>query len=279
MWICTESDSNVDSQSVFFGTNRLVVKKKSAGVYALDELSVLENLILSLGYRHEWVGYDLLQETPRLEDKTKDHEPAYSLSLDYLFGKKSSAFVSAKRSFRFPVSDELIQFYPTFQVNPSIQPQTGYHYEGGVRHAFTDQIEANVTLFWIDQQDEIFFNPAHFRNENYPKTRRQGIEVGVKARPLPWLSLWGNYSYIKPTLRQGSFSGNDIPGVPRNKASAGTNFDMGKGFLFDARVTYVGSRYLISDFGNQVRPDGCIFHLRHKTHLFLERVKSLCRNQ
>ncbi|MEI9475614.1 MAG: TonB-dependent receptor [Deltaproteobacteria bacterium] len=252
-----QSDSNVDSQSVFFGANRLVVKKKSAGVYALDELSVLENLILSLGYRHEWVHYDLLQGTPQSEDKTKDHEPAYSLSLDYLFWKKSSVFISAKRSFRFPVSDELIQFYPTFQVNPSIQPQTGYHYEAGVRHAFSDHIEANLTFFWIDQKDEIFFNPATFSNENYPKTRRQGLEAGVNVRPLPWFSVWGNYSFIKPILRAGSFSGNDIPGVPRNKASAGTNIDMGKGFLFDARVTYVGPRYLISDFGNKLdRMDG-----------------------
>jgi len=65
----------------------------------------------------------------RAEDETKDNEPAYSASLSYLFAKNSSAFVSAKRSFRFPVSDELIQFFPTFQVNPSIKPQTGYHYE------------------------------------------------------------------------------------------------------------------------------------------------------
>jgi iron complex outermembrane receptor protein len=251
------SDLNADSQSAFAGANRLEVKKKSAGVYALDELSVLENLILSLGYRHEWVDYDLLQGTPRAEDKTKDNEPAYSASLSYLYGKKSSAFVSAKRSFRFPVSDELIQFFPTFQINPSIQPQTGYHYEAGVRHAFSDTVEANMTLFWIDMKDEIFFNPATFSNENYPETRRQGAEVGLNVRPLPWLSTWGNYSYIKPVLRGGSFSGNDIPGVPRNKGSAGSKIDIGKGFLFDARVTYVGRRYLISDFGNTVdRMDG-----------------------
>ena len=42
-----------------------------------------------------------------------------------------------------------------------MKPQTGYHYEAGVRHAFTDQIEANLTLFWIDLHDEIFFNPCH----------------------------------------------------------------------------------------------------------------------
>jgi iron complex outermembrane receptor protein len=251
------SDQNADSQSAFAGANRLAVEKKSVGVYALDEFSVLENLILSLGYRHEWVKYDLLQETPRAEDETKDNEPAYSASLSYLFAKNSSAFVSAKRSFRFPVSDELIRFFPTFQVNPSIKPQTGYHYEAGVRHAFTDDVQANMTFFWIDTKDEIFFNPVTFENTNYPDTRRQGMETGLNVRPLPWLTAWGNYTYIIPVLRGGDFSGKDIPGVSRYKGSVGAQADMGKGFLLDARLTYVGSRYLISDFSNQVdRMDG-----------------------
>ncbi len=161
------------------------VTKESTGLYLLDEVSLLKNLILSLGFREEWVTYDLFQDVPRAKDKNQESEPAWNVGLDYLFDKKSSVFLSAKRSFRFPVTDELIQFFPIFQVNPNMKPQTGYHYEAGVRHAFTDQIEANLTLFWIDTQDEIFFNPVTFTNENFPKTRRQGIEVGGKGEAFP----------------------------------------------------------------------------------------------
>jgi len=60
------------------------------------------------------------------------------------------------------------------RANPDLKPQSGYHYEVGARHAFTDQIEASLTLFWIDLRNEIFYNPITFANENYPKTRRQG---------------------------------------------------------------------------------------------------------
>ena len=251
------SDSAVDSESAFFGPNRLEVTKESIGLYALDEFSILQNLILSLGFRNEWVTFDLFQETPRAKDKARDHEPAYNLSLDYLFGKKSSAFLSFKRSFRFPVSDELIQFFPTFQVNPQIRPQTGYHYEAGIRHAFTDQIEGNLTLFWVDLRNEIFFNPLTYSNGNLPKTRRQGVEVGVKARPLSWLTVWANYAYIRPFIRGDQFSGNEIPGVPRHKGSVGTDFDLGRGFLLNARANVFGSRLFISDFANKVeRLDG-----------------------
>ena len=247
-----DSNSTVFSESTFFGSNKLEVTKRSTGVYFLDEISLLKNLIASLGYREEWVTYDLSQDVPRAKDKKKDREPAWNIGVDYLFDKKSSVFLSAKRSFRFPVSDELIQFFPVFQVNPNINPQTGYHYEAGVRHAFTDQIEVNLTLFWIDLKDEIFFNPVTFTNENFPKTRRQGVEVGAKVRPFEWLSLWGNYSYIKPILREEPFSGNDIPGVPRHKGSVGTDIQIWNGFSINARSNFFGSRFFISDWNNKV---------------------------
>lgn len=246
-----DSNSTVFSESTFFGSNKLEVTKKSTGLYLLDEFSLLSNMILSLGYRHEWVTFDLFQEVPWARDKTKEDEPAWNIGLDYLFSKKSSAFLSVKRSFRFPVSDELIQFFPVFQVNPTMKPQTGYHYEAGVRHAFTDQIEASLTLFWIDMTDEIFFNPATFANENFPKTRRQGIEAGARVKPFQWLFLWGNYAYIKPTLQHEPYSGSDIPGVPRHKGSVGADLLLGKGFLFNTRANFSGPRFLISDWANR----------------------------
>jgi iron complex outermembrane receptor protein len=253
-----DSESTVFSESAF-GPNRLEVEKISKGAYLLDEFSILSNLILSLGYRMEWVTFDLSQDVPAAKDETRDREPAWNIGLDYLFDKKSSAFLSIKRSFRFPVSDELIQFFPVFQVNPNITPQVGYHYEAGVRHSFTDQIEGNLTLFWIDMEDEIFFNPVTFTNENFPKTRRQGIEVGTTITPVSWLRVWANYAFTKPTLRREPFSGNDIPAVPRHKGSVGGEINFGKGFLFNTRANIVGSNYLISDFANQFeRLDGYV---------------------
>jgi iron complex outermembrane receptor protein len=267
-----DSDSDNFSESAF-GANHSEIKKRSFGLYGLDEFSVLENLILSLGYRHEWVTYHLFQESPFLKDEVRDGKPAWNVALDYLFGKKSSAFFSIKRSFRFPASDELVQFVfipPNLEarVNPDMKPQVGYHYELGLRYAFTEQFEANLTLFWADLKNEIFFNPQTFTNENFPETRRQGIEIGARGRPLPWLSLWGNYSYVKPTLRSEpssdtyfslfppftpiSIKGNDIPGVPRHKGSFGVDIDFPKGFLFNIRNNIVGARYFISDWSNQV---------------------------
>jgi iron complex outermembrane recepter protein len=256
-----KSDSVIFSNSAFSDPpqNQSEVTKKSTGVYLLDELSILENFILSLGYRHEWVTFDLSQETPDSKDKSRDNKAAWNAGLDYFYDKKSSVFLSVKRSFRFPVTDELIEFIfdpinffqvTEVRVNPAIKTQTGLHYEAGIRHAFTDRVEGNVTFFRNDTEDEIFFNPVTFRNENYPETRRQGVEAGATFRPFQRLSLWGNYSYIRPRLRKGFFSGNDIPFVPSHKAAAGADIHLGRGFLFNTRFNFVGSRHLISDFEN-----------------------------
>jgi iron complex outermembrane receptor protein len=240
--------------------NHLEVKKRSTGTYILDEFSILDKLILSLGYRQEWVIFNISQDVPKSKDISRNSEPAWNAGLNFLFGKNSSAFLSYKRSFRFPVSDELIQYildpmtYTVIEVraNPALKPQSGNHYEAGIRHAFTDQIEASLTLFWVDLRNEIFYNPVTFANENYPKTRREGVEVGVRTKPLPWLVVWGNCRYMKASLRGETFSGNDIPGVPRHKGSIGTEVDFGRGFQLSSKATIVASRHFISDWANQV---------------------------
>ncbi len=261
------SDSKVDSESFFFGATTydgIAVTKKSFGLYLYDEFSILENLILSLGGRWEWTTYDVSQDLSGVDDRKRESEPAWNVGLNYLWGDRSSLFLSVKRSFRFPVSDEFIQyifppptFQPTIQINQAIKPQIGYHYEAGIRHTFHDRLEANLTFFWMDLRNELFYNPLTFSNENYSKTRRRGIEVGFKAKPLPWLDVLGNYSYVYPDLRSDGFSGKDIPGVPRHKGSIGADIHAGKGFLFNARANFVGPRHFISDWGNQVgRLDG-----------------------
>ncbi len=261
------SDSKVDSESFFFGATTfdgIEVTKKSFGLYLLDEFSLLDTLILSLGGRWEWVTYDVSQDLSGVDDRKRDSEPAWNVGLTYLFGKGASAFLSVKRSFRFPVSDELIQyvfppptFQPTIQINAGMKPQTGYHYEAGLRYALNEWIDGNLSLFWIELRDEIFYNPLSFSNENYPKTRRQGVEVSLKTRPLPWLHLSGNYGYVRPILKGDGFSGKEIPGVARHKGSLGIDIDAGKGLLFNGRANFVGPRRFISDWGNQVgRLDG-----------------------
>ena len=164
-------------------------------------------------------------------------------------------------------------FPPPGLVNRTLRPQTARHYEAGIRHYFIPEVNAGLTLFWIDLHHEIYFNPLGSSvyttlfgiNSNYNKTRRQGLEfsfgVSIPESVLALLGKTGipenftifcNYTYTKATFREGSFIGtdpftgglallsyeyNDIPLVPRHKASLGFDTTIWRGINFAATVS------------------------------------------
>ena len=236
------------------------VERDSRGFYVNDELSLLENLVVSAGARHERVSYDIKKQDltgflSPLDDTATERENAYSLGLTLLYGEGSSTFLRFNRSLRFPLVDELVVtdfLAGEIGVNPDLKPQTGNHYEVGVRHYVTPDIQARVTLFRAEIEDEIFLNRfPSFSNENHPETLHQGVEVGTLADLLKNLTLYGNYTYTKATFEKDPYKDNDIPAVPKQKANLGFRiYDFVPDLVFSADYNYVGSSYAISDQAN-----------------------------
>lgn len=235
-------------------------ERDSYGFYFNNEFSVLENLILSIGARHEQIQYDLTQEN--LTGTVTERENAYSAGLTFLYGEKSSVFARVNRSLRFPLTDELVEFVEIapftyqLQLNSDLKPQTGEHYEVGVRHHFTPDFQGSVTMFRTEIEDEIFLDKINFppfgSNVNHPETLRQGVEIGSKARLFRKLTVFGNYTFTKATFEEDPFKDNDIPAVPRDRANLGFRIhDLVPGLIFSADYNYVGSSYAISDQANK----------------------------
>jgi len=243
------------------------VQKDSIGLYVNDELALWDSLFLTLGARYESVRYDLSNTPltgfpvppPPLSQTVSESEPAYVAGLSYVYSGQSSAFIRVNRSFRFPTTDELIefdQFTGQPQVNSDLKPQTGVHVDLGVRHFFTPLIQANVTLFHAKFQNEIYFdpNPSPFigTNANYPETLHQGVELGCKADLFDRVTLFGNYTYEDAVFVGGPYDGKEIPAVPGSKFNLGFRIhDVVPGALFTAVYNYVGASFLISDLANQ----------------------------
>ncbi len=234
------------------------IERDSYGFYFNNEFSLLENLIFSVGARRERVRYDLKQQDfsglDSLDDTVTERENAYSAGLVFQYSGKSSVFVRANRSLRFPLTDELIVYdfmAGEIRVNADIKPQRGKHYEAGVRHFFTPDIQATVTLFWADIKDEIFFDSAAFTNTNHPETLHKGVEVGSKARLWENLTVFGNYTYEKARFEKEPYKHNDIPAVPKHKGNLGFRIhDLVPGLIFAADYNLVSSSYAISDQDN-----------------------------
>jgi iron complex outermembrane receptor protein len=229
------AEQDVDSFGGFFipltsRTGVSHVARDSYGVYANNEFSVRENLILSLGARYEEVRYDLKQKDlsafplAPLDKKIDRSEEAYTAGLSYIYDSNSSVFVRVNRSFRFALVDEVIYIdwiTATIKANTDLKPQTGMHYEAGIRHTFTQKIFGSITFFRASIDDEMFYNPATFSNENHPETLHQGVELGAKAGLFEDVTIFGNYTYEEATFESNPYKDNDIPAVPEHKANLG----------------------------------------------------------
>ncbi len=243
------SDEEIFNQSVFFGfpsEGDFVLKKESAGYFIHDELNLSENFSLSGGYRYDRAKLSFRPSTP---DETEMDENLFTTGLNYRFLSDSQAFISFSRSYRYPLLDEIFNFF-TNTIDTDLTAQTSDDYEIGVRHAFNPQLSGVLTVFGIDTDNEIFYNPTTFKNENLNgNTLRNGLEASL-TKTFERIEVTGSYTYTLADIEADAFKGSSVPGIPKHKATLDARYMLGRGFTLSANGNYLGERYFESDFSN-----------------------------
>jgi iron complex outermembrane receptor protein len=243
------SDEEILNQSVFFGfasQGEFSLEKENYGYFVHDELNLSDDLSLSAGYRHDRAKFSFTPSTP---DSTKMHENLYTLGFNYRYQKQSQAFISFSRSFRYPLLDEIFNFM-TNTIDTDLTAQTSDDFEIGLRHAFNPQWSGTLTVFRIDTDDEIFYNPTTFKNENLNgKTLRDGVEASI-TKTFDHLVVTGSYTYLLADIEDAPFDGSSVPGIPKHKAALDGRFMLSHGFTLSVNGNYIGERYFESDFSN-----------------------------
>ncbi|MCM8779908.1 MAG: TonB-dependent receptor, partial [Candidatus Omnitrophica bacterium] len=233
------------------------INKISLGYYIQDEIELVENMIFSAGFRYEKAKYEIdfhdnAMFLPDVDIDLKPDEKAYNAAVTYNYSRNSSVFFNFSRSFRFPATDE---YYTWGYLNTDLKPQVSDNFEIGARHELSPQFSLNLALFRMYVENELYYNPmggpgGWGANENYDKTRHEGLEFAFNSVFFEKLSIDGNYTYTKAYFDGGVYSGNLIPFVPRHKASLGAKLSLPKNFILNAQVNYVGKRYFINDQAN-----------------------------
>ena len=270
------SDSKNEYYDAVFGdpalnslSSNTDVQRDNWALYFHDDFFILKPLIFSCGYRYEQVNndfegssYDSFFGTwsSFLDDKD-DVMHAWEVGLTYLFLENSKVYGRISKSYRYAAIDEYFSAWSGL-TTPLLEPQEGITYEVGVDHFFSDTIRSGLSFFYMELENEIYYNPlggpfGFGGNENYDDTRRLGIEVFAEANPWDWLRLWANYTFIKATFRDGLYEGNDVPGVPNHKVSFGFDLtpafvDCLEGLEFNVWATYNSEQRLISDQSNVI---------------------------
>lgn len=231
------------------------VKKESVGGYIHDEFVIENGFVVSAGLRAEQnkISAEVGRGGVLDVDDTKDHDAvAYEFALLKKLGGGSKVYVSYGSVYRYPFVDEQVSYYgygaDSFYAD--IEPEEGWNLEAGIDHVISGGLSGGLTLFVLNMEDEISYNPVTSRNENLDETTRMGAEMNLAYDPGNGLSIAANYTYINAEFTKGVDDGKEIPLVPEHKGSIAVEGDLPAGFSARTVLSYVSERWLGGDRSN-----------------------------
>ncbi|HPO35500.1 MAG TPA: TonB-dependent receptor [Syntrophales bacterium] len=236
------------------------MEKGSLGLYARDEVTVGERLILTAGYRKERARIegsytDIYSSPDCFSDREKIyHAEAWELGGTYLVGKRSKVYARYSTVYRFPFLDEVASMtgFPGTGFLTTLEKEKGKSWEMGTEVYPVRNLKLGVALYRIDMSDEITYVgifPTGY-NQNIGQSRHDGAEVNFTWNPWKFVRLYGNATYQKATFEDGEFNKKEIPLVPNRLANLGLEIFLPHEISIRPEVRYVGACFLSQDNAN-----------------------------
>jgi len=237
----------------------IIIDKRTIGVYATDNVSITPSLSVNGGGRMEWAYFLFDQEeTTKMRTKKKPTEFALEGGVNYKYADRSSLYASYSRSYRFPAVDEWFTsdyvyagtLIPGNGLNTDLLPQTGNHFEVGIKEGLLKYLNINADYFFNYIKHELYFNPINGVNAVYDTTVRHGMELDAHIYPTDDLDLFTRYTYEKAFFVGGQFAGNEIPAVSRDKISCGIDYTFRSSVKISYLANIIGPQRFVSDQAN-----------------------------
>lgn len=195
------------------------------------------------------------QATPLDSDETNY---ALHVGVEHRVTDTFSVFGRAAHAFRTPGADERVASGPSFDPvtflpipqNFQLKTQTSEDVEGGFR-VKTNLFQVQTSVYLMDLENEIHYNPVLFYNVNLDPTRRYGSETSASLKVSDTVTLRGGMAYTRAIFREGIWAGNDVPLVSRYTGSIGVTWNIWQNYLvFDATLRAWSSRIMDNDQAN-----------------------------
>jgi outer membrane receptor protein involved in Fe transport len=129
-------------------------------------------------------------------------------------------------------------------ANTNLLPEEAANYEVGVRHRFNEHLYATVSAYWMKIKNEIWYDNASRKYQNYGRTFHDGVELCADYKVTKGLKAFGNYTYSRAVNDTDELKNKFLTNVPINKGSVG--LDMSTRFGLKAYIcsTWVGTTYI-----------------------------------
>jgi iron complex outermembrane receptor protein len=248
-------DGKVTSSNTGFANQG--ASQESSAFYFQNITKFTQHLSLTIGGRTQRMKQSAHQDayvpwfSPAMEGAVARTTNAYDLGLAYatdgwrVYGKTGTTF-------RFANVDELFGFDPILFVPVfagDIRPQHGRINEIGGNMA-VGMANLRASIYQLELTDEIGYDDALGANTNLLPTSRQGAELEAELKVAENLRVRLSYAYTDARFRAGAYSGNAVPLVPRDQASAQLTWNNGSSGSYSAMLRHVGERRYGSDFTN-----------------------------
>lgn len=258
----------------------------SAAAFVQERVRVaggpLDGLALVAALRFDWIRHDVVDTSP--DDPGKANGRADfsawvpAAGLRWAFGP-AVAFASVGGGFRAPAFLELTcadPAAPCIGLQAGVAPDTSFGHlrpvrartaEVGVTASAGEALTVRASLFRVDLHDDIYsVTPPGTTSvvfQNVGDTRRQGLELSLRARLGRALDLEGSYAYTLATFesdvllatpRTGGVEpvarGAELPMTPRHRAGLGARWHLLSWLDLSSALRLVGSQRYVGDEEN-----------------------------
>ncbi|HEY5624741.1 MAG TPA: TonB-dependent receptor, partial [Gammaproteobacteria bacterium] len=206
---------------------------ESRGVFLQNELSVSDDLLLTLGIRFDQVDYTV---TDRFLDDGDDSgarsmdDVSPMAGISYALSQQLSLFGTVSTGFETPSTTDFANPTGGGGFNQALDPQTATNYEVGLRGTLGERHFLEASVFTVDVEDELVPSDFDGRDffQNAGTSNRSGIELSLisnfSERVRTSLAVsYGQFEFDDfrivsfdaggtPTISD-DFSGNNIPGT------------------------------------------------------------------
>ena len=261
-----DSDRSLSRSTDDMPIRKIHIDQRSTGIYADSTTAITMDTTLNLGARLQWIkqdgaiNFDPTAPGAGPDEQAPDFDDSYSVpmfeaGIEKQFITSTAVYLKWTRSARVATVDELLKFEfnpSTFafeQVFSPLDPQTGNGVDLGT-HYRQGRYSGTANAYYMRLKNEIHFNPSTFTNVNLDPTERYGVELNGTVDINDRLSLQGNYSYLRAKFTDGPFDGNNVPLVPKNKASLSGTWQPTAATDLIVAINYVDSSYFDNDQSN-----------------------------
>ena len=237
----TRNSNDQDVRSTFFQINP----------------KLTESLQLTYGFRRSKVKNDMVDESTfgsfpdgiNVDDKVTANELGLTVNMD----PQTRIKFRIDENFRFAKVNEITRA----PVGEILDTQTGTSYEIGIDMTRGDH-QFVVSIYRLDLENEIEFDPVNFVNFNLDDTRRDGFTVSWLAQINTDLAITTELGYVEASFESGIFDGNDVSGVSDKIAKLRGDYRINDFFDVYLESHYRSEYFAQGDNGNEFGKEGSV---------------------